>query len=134
MKSKQLRVILLILVIIFSLYACFKTRVAADQDVTLLFIYEDKNITATLTDEEAAKVIEILNGNTYDPLFLIGYPSCGFWNTVALKVGDRTFSIASDTCNCIRDLGNLMYFDIPEEDMAYIHSLFEKYGGYFPCV
>ena len=134
MKSKQLRIILLILVIVFSLYACSKTRVAADQDVTLLFIYEDKNITATLTDEEAAKVIEILNGNTYDPLFLIGYPSCGFWNTVALKVGDRTFSIASDTCNCIRDLGNLMYFDIPEEDMAYIHSLFEKYGGYFPCV
>lgn len=134
MKSKQLRVILLILVIIFSLYACFKTRVAADQDVTLLFIYEDKNITATLTDEEAAKVIEILNGNTYDPFFLIGYPSCGFWNTVALKVGDRTFSIASDTCNCIRDLGNMMYFDIPEEDMAYIHALFEKYGGYFPCV
>ena len=134
MKSKQLRVVLLILVIIFSLYACSKTRVAADQNVTLLFIYEDKNITATLTDEEAAKVIEILNGNTYDPLFLIGYPSCGFWNTVALKVGDRTFSIASDGCNCIRDLGNLMYFDIPEEDMAYIHSLFEKYGGYFPCV
>ena len=134
MKSKQLRVVLLILVIIFSLYACSKTRVAADQNVTLLFIYEDKNITATLTDEEAAKVIEILNGNTYEPTILFGSPSCGFWDTVALKVGDRTFSIASDTCNCIRDLGNLMYFDIPEEDMAYIHSLFEKYGGYFPCV
>ncbi len=131
---KRLFAVLLILVILFSLYACFKTRVNANQDVTLLFIYEDKNITATLTDEEAAKVIEILNGNTYDPLFLIGYPSCGFWNTVALKVGDRTFSIASDTCNCIRDLSNMMYFDIPEEDMAYIHALFEKYGGYFPCV
>ena len=134
MNSKQLRVVLLILVIVFSLYACSKTRIAADQDVTLLFIYEDANITATLTDEEAAKVIEILNGNTYDPTILFGSPSCGFWDTVALKVGDRTFSIASDTCNCIRDLGNLMYFDIPEEDMAYIHSLFEKYGGYFPCV
>ena len=134
MKSKQLRVVLLILVIIFSLYACSKTRVAADQNVTLLFIYEDKNITATLTDEEAAKVIEILNGNTYDPTILFGSPSCGFWDTVALKVGERTFSIASDGCNCIRDPGNLMYFDIPEEDMAYIHSLFEKYGGYFPCV
>ncbi len=131
---KRLLAVLLILVILFSLYACSKTRVNANQDVTLLFIYDDKNITATLTDEEAAKVIEILNGNTYDPTFLIGSPSCGFWNTVALKVGDRTFSIASDTCNCIRDLGNLRYFDIPEEEMAYIHSLFEKYGGYFPCV
>lgn len=134
MKSKQLRIILLILVIVFSLYACSKTRIAADQDVTLLFIYEDKNITATLTDEDAAKVIEILNGNTYDPTILFGSPSCGFWDNVALKVGDRTFSIASDGCNCIRDGCNRMHFDIPEADMAYIHSLFERYGGYFPCV
>ena len=133
MKSKQLRIILLILVIVFSLYACSKTRIAADQDVTLLFIYEDKNITATLTDEEAAKVIEILNGNTYDPI-LLGYPSCGFRKDVALKVGNRRFSIASDACNCIYDASRLHYFDIPKEDMAYIHALFEKYGGYFPCV
>ena len=134
MKSKQLWVVLLILIIIFSLYACSKTRVAANQDVTLLFIYEDKNITATLTDEEAAKVIEILNGNSYDPTILLGSPSCGFWENVALKVGERTFSIASDGCSCIRDGSNRMYFDIPEEDMAYIHTLFEKHGGYFPCV
>jgi hypothetical protein len=134
MKLRRLWIILLVLAMLLALNFCSKTRVAADQNVTLLFIYEDKNITATLTDEEAAKVIEILNGNTYDPTILFGSPSCGFWDTVALKVGDRTFSIASDGCNCIRDLGNLMYFDIPEEDMAYIHSLFEKYGGYFPCV
>lgn len=134
MKLKQLWVVLLILIIIFSLYACSKTRVAGNQDVTLLFIYEDKNITATLTDEEAAKVIEILNGKTYDPTILLGSPSCGFWEDVALKVGERTFSIASDGCSCIRDGSNRMYFDIPEEDMAYIHALFEKYGGYFPCV
>ena len=134
MKLKQLWVVLLILILIFSLYACSKTRVAANQDVTLLFIYEDKNITATLTDEEAAKVIEILNGNTYDPTILLGSPSCGFWEDVALKVGERTFSIASDGCSCIRDGSNRMYFDIPEGDMAYIHALFEKYGGYFPCV
>ena len=134
MKSKQLWVVLLILIIIFSLYACSKTTVTGNQDVTLLFIYEDKNITVTLTDEEAAKVIEILNGNTYDPTILLGSPSCGFWEDVALKVGERTFSIASDGCSCIRDGSNRMYFDIPEEDMAYIHTLFEKYGGYFPCV
>jgi hypothetical protein len=134
MKLRRLWIILLVLAMLLALNFCSKTRVAADQNVTLLFIYEDKNITATLTDEEAAKVIEILNGNTYDPTILFGSPSCGFWDNVALKVGERTFSIAGDGCNCIRDLGNLMYFDIPEEDMAYIHSLFEKYGGYFPCV
>jgi hypothetical protein len=134
MKLRRLWIILLVLAMLLALNFCSKTRVAADQNVTLLFIYEDKNITATLTDEEAAKVIEILNGNTYDPTILFGSPSCGFWDNVALKVGERTFSIARDTCNCIRDLENLMYFDIPEEDMAYIHSLFEKYGGYFPCV
>lgn len=134
MKSKKLRNFLLILVIMLSLYACSKTRVDDNATVTLIFIYEEENINVTLTDDEAAKVIDILDGNTYDPSVLIGYPSCGFHENVALMVGTRRFAIASDTCNCIQDRSNYLYFDIPKEDMAYIHSLFEKYGGYFPCV
>ena len=124
------------LIFTLMLLACCgcQTNVSKNADVTLIFIYEDENIHVTLTDDEAAKVVEILDGNVYDPMVLFGYPSCGFSENVALKVGDRSFAIASDTCNCVWDLGNYLYFDIPKEDMAYIHSLFEKYGGYFPCV
>lgn len=130
---KQLLAILIILSVVLAVCGCSKTSVSEDADVTLTFIYGDKDISVTLEDSEAEKVIDILNGNNYDPISF-GVPSCGFDKNISLKVAGRTFAIACDTCNCIQDLGNLKYFCIPKEDMEYIHSLFEKYGGYFPCV
>ena len=130
---KRLFSFLLIPTVILLFFVCSQTKVSRNAPVTLDFVYEETNIHVTLTDQEAARVIEILNGNTYDPI-LLGYPACGFWEEVVLKLGNRRFSIASDGCNCIFDVSRYHYFDIPAEDMAYIHSLFEKYGGYFPCV
>lgn len=130
---KRLCAVVLILIATLSIFVRSETEVRRNAAVTLDFVYEETSIHVTLTDKEAAKVMEILNGNTYDPI-LLGYPSCGFRKDVALKVGNRRFSIASDACNCIYDASRLHYFDIPKEDMAYIHALFEKYGGYFPCV
>ena len=130
---KRLLTVLIILVILFSLCSCSKTSVSKNSEVTLTFIYGEKNIRVTLEDDEAEKVIDILNGNNYDPISS-GVPSCGFDKNISLQIGGRTFAIACDTCNCIQDLGNLRYFDISKEDMEYIHSLFEKYGGYFPCI
>ena len=130
---KRLLTVLIILVVLFSLCSCSETSVSKNSEVTLTFIYGEKNIRVTLEDDEAEKVINILNGNNYDPVSF-GVPSCGFDKNISLKIGGRTFAIACDTCNCIQDLGNLRYFDIPKEDLEYIHSLFEKYGGYFPCI
>jgi hypothetical protein len=101
--------------------------------VTLTFIYEDINVSATLSDEEAEKVIAILDGKRYDS-FTSGLPACGFDKNISLKVGGRVYAVACDTCNYIQDFGNLRYFTITKEDMEYIHTLFENYGGYFPCV
>ncbi len=130
---KQLLAIFVILSIMVAVCGCSQTSVSEGADVTLTFIYGDKNINVTLEDSEAEKIIDILDGNNYYPA-LSGVPSCGFDKNISLKVGGRTFAIACDTCNSIQDLGSLRYFDVPKEDMEYIHSLFEKYGGYFPCV
>ncbi len=130
---KRYFAIFIILALMLSICGCGKTNVNTSGDVTLTFVYGEKDISVTLEDTEAEKVIDILNGNKYSPISS-GVPSCGFDKNISLKVGDRVFAIACDTCNCIQDLGNLRYFDIPQEDMDYIHSLFEKYGGYFPCV
>lgn len=129
---KRWLAILLILTLALLLFGC-RTMVNKNAEVTLIFIYESENIQVTLTDEEAAKVTQILDGNAYDPSVLIGFPSCGFNENVAIKVGDRRFAIACDTCNCVLDLGNGLFFDVSKEDISYIHSLFERYGGYFPC-
>jgi len=123
----------LLLVVSVAICGCSKTNVNKNSDVTLTFIYGEENISVTLEDDEAGTVVDILNGNNYDPISS-GVPSCGFDKNISLKVGGRTFAIACDTCNSIQDLGNLRYFDIPEDEMEYIHSLFEKYGGYFPCI
>ena len=130
---KRTFVILMILTLMFSMCACYQTSISKNADVTLTFIRGDANISVLLEDGAAKKVIDILDQNKYTPI-LSGVPSCGFDKNVSLKVGNRVFAIACDTCNCIQDLGNLRYFDIPQADMDYIHSLFEEYGGYFPCI
>ena len=125
--------VLMFFVVIVSISGCSKTSVNKNSDVTLTFIYGEENVSVTLEDDEGKKVVDILNGNHYTPI-TAGVPSCGFDKNISLKVGNRVFAIACDTCNYIQDLGNLKYFDISQEDMEYIHTLFEKYGGYFPCV
>ena len=130
---KRLTVTLLILVLMLSICGCTQTSVNKNAAVTLTFIYGDEDIRVTLEDSEAEKIIGILNGNNYDS-FSSGVPSCGFDKNISLGVGGRTFAIACDACSCIQDLGNFRYFDVPKEDMEYIHSLFKKYGGYFPCI
>lgn len=130
---KRLLAILIITVILFSFSGCGRTRVPKGADVTLTFVYEEKEIHVTLDDDEAERVIVILDGNSYAPV-ASGIPSCGFSMNVSLSVGGQIFAIACDTCNCIQDFGKLRYFDIPQEDMEYIHSLFEKHGGCFPCI
>lgn len=130
---KRFFAILIIFAFVLSISGCTKTSVNTSADVTLTFIYGDKDIRVALEKNEAEKVIDALDGKRYDSI-TAGIPSCGFDKNISLKIGGRVFAIACDTCNYIQDRGNLRYFEIPQEDMDYIHSLFEKYGGYFPCV
>jgi hypothetical protein len=130
---KRLLVIVLVLCTAFVLFYCSKTHVSSDAKVTLIFAVHGEDIRVVLTDDEAAKVIDIIDGKRYDPI-ASGVPACGFGKDVAFKVGLRTFAIAQDKCSCMQDLGNLRFFNISDEDIQYIHALFEKYGGYFPCI
>ena len=130
---KRLCIISLILSVMIYLCACGKTSVDKNSEITLTFVYEDKDISAVLEGDEAEQIRTILAGHAYNSL-LSGIPSCGFSENISLKVGNRIFAIACDNCNNIQDLSNLKYFDIPAEDMEYIRTLFVKYGGYFPCI
>lgn len=130
---KRIWIISLFLLVMISLCACGRTTVDQTAEVTLTFIYGDENISVTLAAEEAEQVRDILDGRSYDSRFA-GIPSCGFHENISLRIGNRVFAVACDTCNCIQDLDNLRYFHIPIEDMEYIRSLFEKNGGYFPCL
>lgn len=131
---KRLLCFVVLLCCLLVLSGCRETRISENATVTLYFRCYDNDIVQELTAEEAAKVIEIVNGNAFKSTFVYGVPSCGFSKEVSLKIGGRYYAVAMDTCNNMQDLGTLQYFDISEEGVDYIHALFEKYGGYFPCI
>ena len=110
-----------------------KTSIRSSKTVILLFNCGAEDINIILTEDEANNIVSILDGNRYNSLF-DGAPACGFDKSVSLKIENRVYAIALDSCNHILDYGNLRYFSIKNEDMEYIHALFQKYGGYFPCV
>ena len=122
----------LVFAMLLSLCGCGRTSLGKNAAVTLTFIYLDEDIRVTLHEDEAKRVKDILDGKIYDPFG--GIPSCGFDKDISLKVGNRVFAIARDTCGCVQDLGNLRFFSLSQEDIDYIHALFEKYGGRFPCI
>ena len=129
---KRFAIILTVLAVALLLFSCSRTWVNKREDVSLHFVYGDINIHVALSGEEAERVIRILDGNIYEPP--IGMPSCGFDEEICLKVGDQTFAVACDGCNGFAHVNKFRFFDVSMDDIAYIHSLFEKYGGFFPCV
>ena len=130
---KRLLAVLLALTLAFSLCGCAKTNVSIHDDVSLTFIHEKTHINVTLEADAAKSVIDILGQKRYDPIWT-GVPTCGFDPNISLKVGDRVFAIACDSCNFVQDLNAQKYFSVSQNEMDQIRSLFEKYGGYFPCV
>ena len=100
--------------------------------VTLTFWYGETNITLELPQEEAARVREILERREAEPFS--GIPSCGFTPDISLTVDNRIFCLACDTCNILREGVAGAFCTISREDMDYLHTLFEQYGGYFPCI
>ena len=130
---KRFLAILLLVSMIPALCGCAKTNVSQSANVTLIYQFGGKNITVSLEPEEAEKVVGILDGNSYDPVWS-GIPSCGFSSDIALNVNGRVYAVARDTCNKMQDMGNLRYFSVSEDEIDYIHDLFKKYGGKFPCI
>ena len=127
---KKLLFILMSVALVLSLSSCaLVSRVRLDKDAEVTLIFDDINV--VLTDEEADRVFEIFDGAKKQSLFW-GTPSCGFDENVALQIGMTRFKIACDTCGTA--LVGVASINISEKDIDYIHELFEKYGGHFPCI
>lgn len=107
-----------------------KAIVFPDNNATLTFIYGDKNIVHTLSDAETENIRKILSTKNPDYFLL---PACGFDKNISISFGNQTFSFACDGCNIAEISPFTRHIDITEEETEYIHSLFEKYGGFFPC-
>jgi len=118
--------------LLLALCGC-TTHVNRNSTVELVFTCNETSFRQTLPAEEAQRVAAILDGKVYDPPSG-GIPSCGYSLDVAIVIGLNRYCLAMDTCNGIYDVAAFRYFSVPDEDLEYLHGLFEKYGGYFPCV
>lgn len=113
---------LFVLLLVLSLLLC---GCSSGKKATLILTCYDNNVVQELTTEEAEEVSRIFNSKWISDIG--GVPACGFGDDVAIKVGSTTYRIAKDQCSRIQ--AGLFTYNISDEDMDYIHSLFEKYSG-----
>ena len=88
------------------------------------------HITQTLTEEESEQIRNILEGKWALPeKYYVNFTS-----EISVRFNDKYFCISRDARRIIRLNDEDLYIGIPSEKMDEIHQIFEKYGGYFPCV
>ena len=122
--KRFLCIALSLIILIFVIYCILpKSNINKNDQVELILIYDEQDIQVVLPDDEANRVKDILDGNLYD--LFPGTPACGFMKCYCFKIGDNYFAMPLDSCNTIND--SKRYFDVSQEEMDYLHSLFQKY-------
>jgi hypothetical protein len=125
---KRFIYIALVIIILLVIYYILPiSNVKRNDKVELILIYDEQNIQVVLPDDEANKVKDILAGNLYD--LFPGTPACGFMKCYGFKIGDNYFAMPLDSCNTINDSKTQRYFDVSQEEMDYLRSLFQKYDS-----
>ena len=125
---KRFIYIALVIIILLVIYYILPiSNVKSNDKVELILIYDEQNIQVVLPDDEANKVKDILDGNLYD--LFPGTPACGFMKCYGFKIGDNYFAMPLDSCNTINDSKTQRYFDVSQEEMDYLRSLFQKYDS-----
>ena len=129
MSKSRIIIILSAILVAIVLVSCSRIGNIPDTaNAVLTFKYNDSNIEVSLSEKESKTIRSIFNGrNLYTDT-----PSCGFSEEVSIRFGDMVFCIACDNCAIIKY--NDCYFSVSDNDREVINSIFEKYGGFFPCI
>ncbi len=96
----------------------------------MIYINGDLQFKESLTNEEALAVYAVFNGKTLKE----DSPTRTFTSNVSIRFGEQIFCIACDRSLVVKLQNKDKYFAILEADRNLIESLFEKFGGTFPCV
>ncbi|MGN1027315.1 MAG: hypothetical protein ACI4P4_13035 [Faecousia sp.] len=102
-----------------------KNNINSNDEVKLIHIYDEQDIQVVLPDDEASKIRDIMDGKIY--YLFPGTPACGFLKCYGFSIGDTFYAVAIDSCGTIMNCSSDQYFGVSEEELNYIHSLFEKY-------
>ncbi|HZK38992.1 MAG TPA: hypothetical protein VFD23_02420 [Clostridia bacterium] len=96
----------------------------------LIYISGDIQFKESLANEEALAVYAVFNGKTLKD----DSPTLAFTSNVSIRFGEQIFCIACDGSPVVKLQNKDKFFEIGEADRQLIESLFERFGGIFPCV
>lgn len=129
-KKKVISLTILTITAIFTIII-FNNRITIKGNTAYLtFKDSDKNINTELANQDALKIKEIFSNK----MIYRDNPSCGFSKGISIRFDTIDFSVARDSCSIIKVGDSNKYFNITDQERALIEELFEKYGGYFPCI
>lgn len=117
-------VIVMLMLVIYGIMP--KNKINSNDEVKLIHIDDEQDIQVVLSDDEASKIRDIMDGKIY--YLFPGTPACGFLTCHGFSIGDTFYAVAIDSCGTIMNCSSDRFFDVSEKEITYIHSLFEKYG------
>lgn len=129
MNKKIFIPIIIILLASFALLSFNTVGFKETNTGTAKFVYNDINIETQISDEDLEQIINIFKNKK----LCIDSPSCGFSKNVSLKIDNKTFCIANDTCGVIYLLEKDKYFHIDNEENKLLRNILRRYGFIFPC-
>ena len=95
---------------------------------------DGQQTSVTLTEEESARILEILNGQTSEFLGFGVIPSCGFSRDTALEIDGRRYNLALDTCPRLQHPLLLRFISISDDEQQVIADILLRYGAKYPNI
>ena len=145
MKKAKMLILFIVLTITFiAIIWGFTMRINTDfsTEALLEFHYQavsggynqDTSISVVITDEKDILVLqEMLRGFSVIDTF-----PCGFSADISITMtnGRRgiTFLPANDGCPILRVGDANRYIRVADDAIKKLHEIFERYGGFFPCI
>lgn len=130
MKRKIGIAVSVVIIIVLLIFNFSTVLLLENRTVTAIYIYGDKNITTELLQEDAKKVIRILNGKHISIFYL---PACGFDENVAVIINGKTFCIACDECGTVYFKERNGYIDLEKSENEELRKILSDYGFEWPC-
>lgn len=130
MKKLTVCAILFIAATILLSSCAFPKNVNISNDLqgNIKYIYNDKNISASMSKDDSQTIINIINGSECHN----DNPSCGFDGNISFSFGSDIFLPACDGCPIIKYCNK--YFNVSKSEIEQIHNIMAKHGAKFPCV
>lgn len=116
------------------LTGCSRVSLPSTASGEVTYTYGEVSFTESLTEEEVASVLKILNGKQQQSGDVFGEPACGFSEKISVTINGETFALAQDDCGVVKNCGNGHYITISEEERDVLEAIFTSRGGKFPCV